>query len=62
MKVTVELRTGPHHNPHVTKKDIEGNIEALQRLMDRKERCSDSTLVLDTISILRGIQNQLPET
>lgn len=58
MKITIELLAGPQgSNP--TKADMEKNINALQRAIDGKPRCSDFILLNDTKSILEGIQKLL---
>jgi len=60
MKIEIELRAGAdHHEP--TKKDIQRNIDSLERLREKGAgNCVDHGLMLDTLSILRCIQDQLP--
>lgn len=63
MKINVELdlRAGPNNREHVTKKDLDKNIWALEEAA--AGRCSAKTMVLlmDTLSILEQIKNQLPD-
>ena len=64
MKATIELLNGPSHNPYVSKKDIQKNIDALQDCIDNINKWGNSShinLLIDTKSILEGIQRQLPE-
>lgn len=61
MKVTIDIATGPKSSPIVTKQDIQKNIDALQRTISGKVAFSDITLLLDTKSILIGIQQALPD-
>jgi hypothetical protein len=42
-----------------SKKDVQRNIDALQRCIDGKKLCSDDTLLIDTISILEAIQDRV---
>lgn len=60
MKVEIELLYGNEHRKNVTKEDVQGNINALQRAIDGKQRASDFVLLLDTKSILTAIQKKLP--
>lgn len=58
--VTIELQTG-YQSRRVTRADIQKNIDALQRASDGEPPLGpDSVLLLDTMSILKGIQHQLP--
>jgi len=41
-----------------TKSDMQKNIDALDRAIKGKPRCSDFMLLIDTKSILEAIQNQ----
>lgn len=59
MQVTIEISTGQNHSRYVTPADIQKNIDALQRAFDRTPKVEGSILLLDTMSILRGIQRQL---
>ena len=60
MKVTIDLRYGPHAREDVTAADLEHNIAALERAVSGKQRASDGAALLDTVSILRAIQRELP--
>ncbi|MCK5603313.1 hypothetical protein KAR91_15625 [Candidatus Pacearchaeota archaeon] len=60
MILTIELSAGPRGQKSVTKNEIQKNIDALQRAVDGKMMCSDDLSIMDTISILEGIQNKLP--
>lgn len=60
MKVMIELRSG-HNTSDVTKRDIQKNIDACQRCIDRRQNCSDDVILINTKSILEGIKSQLPE-
>lgn len=44
-----------------TKQAIQKNIDALQRAVDGKPSSHDFVLMIDTKSILEGIQKQLPD-
>jgi len=59
MLVEVEIRSGNDHDEIVTVKDIQKNIDALERAIDGKTLCSDFVLLSDTKSILLGIQRFL---
>ncbi len=59
-KIVIELKTGPQHNVYVTQKDIQRNIDAVQRASDGKGLAGDFIILTDTISILEGIKSQLP--
>jgi len=61
VKVNIELRAGPDYPYNVTKKDIQKNIDALQRAVDGKPFCSDFVPLIDTKYILEGIKNKLEE-
>lgn len=61
-KITFNIATGPNHSPSVSKQDMDKNIEALQKVIDGKPLSSvDTTLLMDTQSILTGIREQLPD-
>ena len=60
MFVTIELRTGPRHDPHITKNEIQKNIDALARAIDGKPRAVDFASLTDTKSILELIREKLP--
>jgi len=58
MKITITLFAGnDNHTP--TKKDLDKNIEALQRAIDGKPLANDFVPLMDTKSILEGIKGQL---
>ena len=59
MEITIEIRSGSKHNDMVTKADVQKNIDALSRAIEGKPRASDFVLLIDTRSILEGIQQQL---
>lgn len=61
MIVSIELCTGPNHDEHVTKKDVQKNIDALQRAVDDEPLAHDFVLLLDTMYIMKGIQKRLPD-
>jgi hypothetical protein len=61
MKVTIELRNGPHHDHHVTARDVDRNIAALRRAVDGKPLACDMVLLMDTISVLEAIRAALPK-
>ena len=60
MRVEIELRSGPNQREAVRQVDIQENIDALWRCVDGRKTVIDDTLLLDTITILVGIQRQLP--
>ena len=58
MDITITLVAGnDNHTP--TKKDLDKNIEALQRAIDGKTLANDFVPLMDTKSILEGIKGQL---
>jgi hypothetical protein len=61
MIVSIELCTGPNLDEHVTKKDVQKNIDALQRAVDGEPLSHDFVLLLDTMYIIKGIQKRLPD-
>lgn len=60
MKVIIELMCGPNHNYLVTKEQIQKNIDALDRAIKNNKIIKDDVLLMDTKSILKGIQEKLP--
>jgi len=58
--VEIEIRTGPAHREQVFKRDIQKNIDALNRAIEGKLLSGDFVLLIDTRSILEGVQNKLP--
>jgi len=61
MKVTIELFTGPNHSKDITEEDIQKNIDAVDRAINNKKAACDDILLLDTKTILIGIQQKLQE-
>jgi len=61
MKITIELYQGPNHDPEVTKKDIQRNIETIDRYLNGKQTANDYISLLDTQSILINIRKQLKD-
>lgn len=60
MRITIDLRVGPHGNMETpTKAKIQYNIDQLEDAMKFLGPSGIQSL-RDTISILRAIQNQLP--
>jgi len=60
MIITIELRSGPYHNKHVTKSDMDTNIGALDRAINNKMESCDDQILLDIRSILEVIRKNLP--
>jgi hypothetical protein len=60
MTVTIEIRQGRYHDPEVYKEDMQKNIDALNRAIKGTPLCADDILLLDTLSIIEGIQKKLP--
>lgn len=60
MHVTIRLNSGTHEKDYVDKSHIQKNIDAVQRAIDGKLQARDFVLLMDTISILEGIQEKLP--
>lgn len=63
MIVTVELWVdgGQNRTTDVRKRDIQKNIDALYRAINKKPLANDDISLMNTISILDGIKKQLPE-
>ena len=58
MKIMIELLAGSNkRDPKPA--DMDKNIEALRRAVDGKPQARDFILLMDTISILEGIKEQL---
>ena len=57
MKVTIEIASV---SGAVTKRDIQKNIDAQQRAVDRNGLAGDFVVLMDTMSILEGIKAELP--
>jgi hypothetical protein len=61
MEITIDLRAGASHSEKVTKSQIDKNIKALEKAILRKPlSISDTIKLVDTLSILEGIREQLP--
>lgn len=58
MRVTIEIRAAEHDDPR--KADMLRNMEALRRAVHAAPP-ADVTLLVDTLSILEGIYQKLPE-
>jgi len=58
MKLQIELCAGPNRG-EPTRRDMQKNIDAIDRVIE-KTNGVDSTLLIDTKSILEAIQKQLP--
>ena len=61
MKITLDLYFGPNRDNHVTKSDMQENIDSITRAIDGKPIALDTVLMHDTRSILEAIQKQLPD-
>ena len=61
MNVNIEIRTGPHGEERVKKRDIQKNIDAIDRAISGNLEAADFISLADTNSILRGIQVKLRE-
>ena len=60
MKITIELLAGGNHRSP-SKRDIQKNIDAISRFIDKKQLCNDDSSLIDTRSILEAIKKELPE-
>lgn len=60
MKVTIDIKAGPHHTDGVQRSDIQRNIDALNRAIEDQLECRDGTLLRDTRTILEAIRRELP--
>ena len=58
MEITINLFAGNDHH-HPTKKDLDKNIDALQRAIDGKLLSGDFVPLMDTKSILKAIKEQV---
>lgn len=61
MLVEIEIVAGPGHKDP-TREDMQKNIDALTRAIDGKQLANDFILLLDTKSLLVGLQSKLPAT
>lgn len=59
MKITIDLCAGPYKSTIITKKDINKNIRAQKRAIDGECVASDFVNLIDTLSILEGIKENL---
>ena len=59
MNVTIELRK--KEGEKISKLDIDKNIQALKRYSSGDQTIVDSISLMDTMSILYAIKEQLPE-
>ena len=59
MKVIIELFQGPGRRVP-TKEGIQKNIDAIKRAVDGKKTAADDVHLIDTLFILKRIQDQLP--
>ena len=63
MKITINLNAGPApYCMRLTKAIITKNIEAVERAIKGKPLVLDTNYLVDTISILEAIKEQLPDT
>ena len=53
MYIRIKLRAGPEGQYQVTKREIQKNIDALERAIKGKMNCSDTISLMDTKTILR---------
>lgn len=61
MMITIRLLEGPRPIHEPTSRGMQRNIDALQRAIDGKPLSSDFAIMRDTMSIIKGIQEQLIE-
>jgi len=61
MEIKIDLYHGIKHTNRITKKDIQKNIDCVQRAIDKKPLSSDFIPLIDTLSILEEIQSKIPE-
>jgi hypothetical protein len=59
MNITIQLQAG-HNRREPTKKDMQKNINALERAAKGKPLGTDLILIRDTQSIMSAIQKQIP--
>ena len=59
MIVCIDIKSGPHKDDNVTKADVDKNINALDRAINRKMLSCDDILLIDTKSILEQIKSKL---
>ncbi len=58
MKIELNLVSGVLKTDP-TKEDMQKNIDSLERCLKNKKEVRDDVILLDTITILQGIQKQL---
>lgn len=61
MLITLDLCYGPDHWPVVTKKNIQENIDAIDRAIANKKLGIDDNYLINTKYILIEIQKRLPD-
>ena len=62
MRITIEIRNRNPHTDYPNKGHIQQNIDALRRAIYRNPPTEeDDQLLMDTLSILEGIQRELPD-
>ena len=61
MKITIDLVTGPNQDDNITKKDMTQNIESLRRYLNNSPVTSDANYLIDSMSILEAIRDQMEE-
>jgi len=59
MKVCVELHAA-NGSDHVTKADLQANIDTLDKYIDKATTGDEAVKLMDTCSILVGLQQNLP--
>ena len=61
MVVKIDLVAGRKHRSNITQKDIQKNIDALDNYKNGIPTVIDTIFLIDTLSILEGIKEQLPK-
>lgn len=62
VRIELELRHGPNHSSIVSPRDFDAQIETLERIAATgRASPADAVQLLDTASILRGIQQNLAD-
>lgn len=60
MKVTIEIKYGNNQEP--TAEGIDVNIDAIQRAINSEMMQGDDVVLMDTITILKAIKEEIGET
>jgi hypothetical protein len=60
MKITIDIVYGNHHG-RLAKEAIQRNIDAQKRAVEGKSLACDMAVLMNTNTILKAIQKQLPE-